>query len=77
MTGKGRQLVDMMLRRKMDILCVQETRWKVKDDEEGRAGDEVVEAKKCNFQKGTERLWVVRRLVGGCVGKKVDKETWG
>lgn len=49
----------------------------VKEDEEGRAGDKVVEAKKCNFQKGTERLWVVRRLVGGCVGKKVDKETWG
>ncbi|KAK3523529.1 hypothetical protein QTP70_001897 [Hemibagrus guttatus] len=28
MTGKGRELADMMERRKMDILCVQETRWK-------------------------------------------------
>ncbi|KAE8288310.1 hypothetical protein D5F01_LYC12175 [Larimichthys crocea] len=28
MTGKGRELVDMMQRRKVDILCVQETRWK-------------------------------------------------
>ncbi|KAK3551343.1 hypothetical protein QTP70_015024, partial [Hemibagrus guttatus] len=28
MTGKGRQLADMMERRKVDILCVQETRWK-------------------------------------------------
>ncbi|KAK3545365.1 hypothetical protein QTP70_005980 [Hemibagrus guttatus] len=28
MTGKGRELVDMMERRKVDILCVQETRWK-------------------------------------------------
>ncbi|KAK3515270.1 hypothetical protein QTP70_013450 [Hemibagrus guttatus] len=28
MTGKGRELADMMARRKVDILCVQETRWK-------------------------------------------------
>ncbi|KAK3570202.1 hypothetical protein QTP86_016526 [Hemibagrus guttatus] len=28
-SGKGRELVDMMERRKVDILCVQETRWKV------------------------------------------------
>ena len=28
MTGKGRELVDMMQRRKMDILCMQETKWK-------------------------------------------------
>ena len=28
MTGKARELVDMMQRRKVDILCVQETRWK-------------------------------------------------
>ena len=27
MTGKGRELADMMLRRKVDVLCVQETRW--------------------------------------------------
>ena len=26
--SKGRELVDMMKRRKLDILCVQETRWK-------------------------------------------------
>ncbi|KAK3574492.1 hypothetical protein QTP86_008384 [Hemibagrus guttatus] len=26
--GKGRELADMMKRRKVDILCVQETRWK-------------------------------------------------
>ncbi|KAK3530039.1 hypothetical protein QTP86_009958 [Hemibagrus guttatus] len=26
--GKGRELADMMERRKVDILCVQETRWK-------------------------------------------------
>ncbi|KAJ8364363.1 hypothetical protein SKAU_G00131940 [Synaphobranchus kaupii] len=28
MTGKGRELADMMERRRVDILCVQETRWK-------------------------------------------------
>ncbi|XP_067359512.1 craniofacial development protein 2-like [Channa argus] len=28
MTGKARELIDMMQRRKVDILCVQETRWK-------------------------------------------------
>ncbi|KAK3517633.1 hypothetical protein QTP70_013645 [Hemibagrus guttatus] len=28
MTGKGRELADMMERKKVDILCVQETRWK-------------------------------------------------
>ncbi|KAK3523724.1 hypothetical protein QTP70_009262 [Hemibagrus guttatus] len=28
MTGKSRELADMMERRKVDILCVQETRWK-------------------------------------------------
>ena len=28
MTGKGRELADLMERRHMDILCVQETRWK-------------------------------------------------
>ena len=28
MTGKGREVVDLMERREVDILCVQETRWK-------------------------------------------------
>ncbi|KAK3516707.1 hypothetical protein QTP70_022500 [Hemibagrus guttatus] len=28
MTGKGRELADVMERRQVDILCVQETRWK-------------------------------------------------
>ena len=28
MTGKATELVDMMQRRKVDIVCVQETRWK-------------------------------------------------
>ena len=28
MIGKGRELADMMERRKVDILCVQETKWK-------------------------------------------------
>ncbi|KAI5615334.1 hypothetical protein C0J50_10843 [Silurus asotus] len=28
MTGKGREIADMMERRKVDMLCVQETKWK-------------------------------------------------
>ena len=28
MTGKSRELADVMERRKVDVLCVQETRWK-------------------------------------------------
>ena len=28
MTGKSRELADVMERRKVDALCVQETRWK-------------------------------------------------
>ena len=28
MTGKGRELIDMMERRKVNVLCVQETKWK-------------------------------------------------
>ena len=28
MTGRGRELADFMERRRVDVLCVQETRWK-------------------------------------------------
>ena len=28
MTGKGREITDLMKRRKVDVLCVQETRWR-------------------------------------------------
>ncbi|KAF7692565.1 hypothetical protein C0J45_17229 [Silurus meridionalis] len=28
MTGKGREVADMMERRKVDMLCVQETKWR-------------------------------------------------
>ena len=28
MTGRGREVVDMMVRRRIGILCVQETKWK-------------------------------------------------
>ena len=31
MTGNGRELADMMVKRKVDILCVQETRWKARN----------------------------------------------
>ncbi|KAK3508871.1 hypothetical protein QTP70_011009 [Hemibagrus guttatus] len=38
MTGKGRELADMMERRKVDILCVQEIRWKGSKARSIRAG---------------------------------------
>ena len=28
MTGRGTEVVEMMMRRKVDVLCVQETKWK-------------------------------------------------
>ena len=28
MTGRGREVADLMERRKVGVLCVQETRWK-------------------------------------------------
>ena len=34
MTGKGRELVDVMMRREIDVMCVQETRWKGKSARE-------------------------------------------
>ena len=33
MTGKGRELADIIQRRKVDVLCVQETRWERKQGE--------------------------------------------
>ena len=38
MTGKDRELVDMMQRGKMDGLCVQETKWKDRKDRSIGAG---------------------------------------
>ncbi|KAK3523313.1 hypothetical protein QTP86_029509 [Hemibagrus guttatus] len=38
MTRKGRELADMMERRKVDILCVQETRWKASKSHTTGAG---------------------------------------
>jgi hypothetical protein len=35
LTGKGREMVDMLERRKLDILCVQETKWKWNKSKEG------------------------------------------
>ena len=28
LTGKGKEVMDFMIRRKIDLLCIQETRWK-------------------------------------------------
>ena len=34
-TGKGKALAEMMVKRKVDILCVQETKWKGKNVGDG------------------------------------------
>lgn len=38
MNGRGRKLADMIERRKVDVLCVQETRWKGRKARNIRAG---------------------------------------
>lgn len=40
-TGKARELVDMMQRRKVDILCVQDIRWKSSKARSSGAGFKV------------------------------------
>ena len=42
MTGEARELVDMMQRRKVDILCVQEIRWKISKSRSLGAGFKLV-----------------------------------
>ena len=51
MTGKGREVADLMERRGVDILCVQETRWK------GKKQDALVEDIKCGtVEAKTKRM---------------------
>ena len=46
MTGKGRELAEMMVKRKVDILCAQETKWKG-----ARPGTSEMAAKYSNMAK--------------------------
>ncbi|KAK3520862.1 hypothetical protein QTP70_034721, partial [Hemibagrus guttatus] len=64
MTGKGRELTDMMERRKVDILCVQETRWKGSKARSIGAGFKL-------FYYGVDKV------LGVSYGRrKEDEETW-
>ena len=38
MTGKSREIVDMLERRQLDVLCIQETKWKGSKAREPGAG---------------------------------------
>jgi len=42
LTGKGREIAEMMDKRKLDILCLQETRWKGKKAKELAGGHKLV-----------------------------------
>ena len=49
MTGRGRELADMMKRRKIKVLCVQETRWK------GNKAKEIGDGYKLFYSGGTDQ----------------------
>ena len=49
LTGKSREIADMMTRRRIDILCLQETRWT-----EGKSG-----GKARNFGDGIKLYYSV------------------
>ena len=42
LTGKGREVADLMERRKVDILCLQETRWKGKKSKDLAGGHKLI-----------------------------------
>ncbi|ROL49068.1 Craniofacial development protein 2 [Anabarilius grahami] len=77
MTGKGRELVDMMQRRKVDILCVQETRWKGSKARSIGAGFKLfyhgVDRKK-NGEEVILKEEFVKNVLGGC--KQEEKDTF-
>ena len=49
MTGKGREIVDVRQRRRIDIMCVQETKWK------GDRSKELGEGYKINYNGAETR----------------------
>ncbi|KAI5092844.1 hypothetical protein C0J45_17235 [Silurus meridionalis] len=78
MTGKGREVADMMERRKVDMLCVQETKWKgMALSKRQEVELEVAELKMLRFLLGVTRMDKIRnefiRVTAhvGCFGDKV------
>ena len=68
MTGRGRELVDLMERRKLGVLCVQETRWK------GNKAREVGEGYKLYYSGANEEG---RNGVGIILSKDLKENTLG
>ena len=61
MTGKGREIVDVRQRRRIDIMCVQETKWK------GDRSKELGEGYKINYNGAETR----RNGVGAIVNEEM------
>ncbi|KAK2887924.1 hypothetical protein Q8A73_019372 [Channa argus] len=67
MIGKARELIDMMQRRKVDILCVQETRWKGSKARRLGAGFKLKEEFVSNIQE-------VKRVLDRLMSLKLEVE---
>ncbi|KAK3525575.1 hypothetical protein QTP70_000455 [Hemibagrus guttatus] len=92
MTGKGRELADMMERRKVDILCVQETRQKLRqalggqvvlpDDWETTAeviretGRKVLSVSSGRRKEDKETCWWNEEVQDSIQRKRLDKKKW-
>ena len=63
MTGKGRELADVLNRRRIDIACVQETRWK------GSKAKELGEGYKLYYHGDTTN----RNGIGIIVSQKMER----
>ena len=83
MTGKGRELADMMERRKLDVLCVQETKWKGSKARNIGGGYKLyyhgTDGKRNGVgivlkEKLTENVLEVKRVTDRLMGLKVEVE---
>ena len=83
MNGKGREIVDMMERRRIDILCIQETRWKGSKSRQLGDGYKLIYYGKDNKRNGVgvvlksayaEGVLGVERISDRVMSLKVDVE---
>ncbi|XP_037772662.1 uncharacterized protein LOC119568274 [Penaeus monodon] len=78
MTGRGRVLADSMKTRKVDVLCVQETRWKgnkAKELGEGQGTDEEKEQSWAALQELEKIDKTERCIIGGDMNGHVGSGT--
>ena len=59
MTGKSREVADAMERRKINILCVQETRWKGEKAREIGGGYKLFYSGKCNQESRVNGVGII------------------